>query len=137
VFDVLSRVPEGDERLPDFSRLLKRHAKALEQLDIPLASSLPRFRRASKPRTFDTWSGRAGQSLLLVEGDDGRTLGAWMAIRWPELGKPAQDVWLGSFLFIIDGENEVARRKVPSRNFRRGAGRLGSMPAALCSSDVD
>jgi hypothetical protein len=103
VFDVLSRLPEGGEQLPEFCGLLKRHAKVLEQLDIPLGFSLPRFHRGSKPSTFDSWLGRAGRSLLLVEGDGGRTLGALVAIRWPEQGKPAQDVRCRSFLFIIDG----------------------------------
>jgi hypothetical protein len=103
LFDVLSCMPKGEERLPEVCGLLNKHAKALEQLDVPLGSALRQFHRASEPRTFDDWLGRAGQSLLLVEGDDGRTVGALVAIRWPELGKPAKDVWLGSFLFTLDG----------------------------------
>jgi hypothetical protein len=47
---------------------------------------------------------RVGQSLLVVEGDDGRAFGAVVAIRWPKGGNEARDVLCRSFLVTIDGE---------------------------------
>jgi hypothetical protein len=103
-FDVLSRLPEGDEELPELKGLVKKHAKALEQLGVPLASLDLWFDADEMPEGFDDDLSRLGQSLLLVVGDGGRTFGAMIAIRWPKLGNTTKDVWCRSFLFTIDGE---------------------------------
>jgi hypothetical protein len=103
-FDVLSHLPEGDEELPELEGLVKKHAKVLEQLGIPLGFVQRQFSSAMKPGEFDAWLYRSGQSLLLIEDDGVRTFGAWCAIRWPKLGSTAKDVWCRSFLFTIDGE---------------------------------
>jgi hypothetical protein len=106
--DVLSRLPEGDETLPELDPLALKHVKALEQLGVPLASSELVFTGFYLPSVFDAQLCRVGRSLLLVEGDEGRTLGALIAIPWPQLRCTAKDVWCRSFLFTIDGE-EVTR----------------------------
>jgi hypothetical protein len=106
-FDVLSRLPEGDEELLELDGLAKKHAKALEELGIPLALSLRRLNSTVKAEDFDAKLYRTGQSLLLVEGDGGRTFGALIAIGWPKLGSTAKDVWCRSFLFTVDGETAV------------------------------
>jgi hypothetical protein len=106
-FDVLLRLPEGNEELPELKRPVKKHAKALEQLGIPLGYALLWFTSNVKPEDFDDRLERVGPSLLVVEGDSGLTLSAYVAIRWPKLGSTAKDVWCRSFLFTLDGEEAV------------------------------
>jgi hypothetical protein len=103
-FDILLGIPESDEELPPLSGLVKEHAGVLEQLGVPLASSLRCFNSTIQPADFDKWLDRTGQSLVLVEGEGGRTFGALVAVRWPKLGSTANDVWCRSFLFTLDGE---------------------------------
>jgi hypothetical protein len=103
-FDVLSRLPEGVEELPELDGLVKKHVKALEQLGVPLATLFPHCFSDDKVLGLDFWLDRIGRSLLLVEGDGGVTFGALITIRWPKLGSTAKDVWCRSFLFTIDGE---------------------------------
>jgi hypothetical protein len=103
-FDILLRLPEGNEELPELVGLVKKHAKALEHLGIPLGFLIARFKSTFRPEAFDEHLYRVCPSLLVVEGDSGLTFGAYVAIRWPKLGSTAKDVWCRSFLFTVDGE---------------------------------
>jgi hypothetical protein len=108
-FDVLGLLPEGAEVLPRLCPLVEKHAKALEQLGVPLGSLRRPFVSCEQmPENFGLWLCRAGQSLLLLEAEDGRVLGAWISVRWSTRGSEAKDVWCRSFLFTIEGER--ARR---------------------------
>jgi hypothetical protein len=82
-FDVLSRLPEGTEELPVLKGLVRKHAKALEQLGVPLGCAVLRVLPGFTPDLFDEYLCRIGQTLLLVEGGR-RTFGALVAIPWPK-----------------------------------------------------
>jgi hypothetical protein len=102
-FDVLSRLSEGNEELPVLSGLVGKHAKALEQLGVPLGFARRRVLSTNTPEQFDEWVFRMGQTLLVVEGN-GHTFGALITIPWPESGSSAKDAWCRSFLFTLEGE---------------------------------
>jgi hypothetical protein len=103
-FDVLSRLPNGDEELPALHGLLKDHAKALEALGVPLATAYWIWAGSGRPAELDSKMCRRAPTLLLVAGADGRVFGAFIAVRWPKQGIAAKDVWYRSFLFTIEGE---------------------------------
>jgi hypothetical protein len=104
--DVLSRLPEGDDELPRLCGLVGKYAKPLSDLGIPLGSiggfAEPRFVSSESAGGLDECLHRVGQSLLLVESDDGRALGAVVTIRWPAPEGGRRDVWCGSFLFTLN-----------------------------------
>jgi hypothetical protein len=102
-FDVLLRLPEGDEELPELKGLVKDHAKALDQLGVPLTAAVRWVYETDPPEGFDDCLYRVGQSLLLLEDRGGSVFGALITIPWPKLGTTAKDVWCGSFLFTLDG----------------------------------
>jgi hypothetical protein len=102
-FDVLSRLPEGNEEFPVLSGLVGKHARALEQLGVPLGFAVRRVLPGFTPEEFDDWLFRIGQTLLLVKGN-GRTFGALVAIPWPKSENAAKDVWCRSVLFALEGE---------------------------------
>jgi hypothetical protein len=103
-FDVLSRLPNGDEALPKVSGLLNDHAKALEALGVPLATAYWIWAGSGRLAELDIKICRRAPSLLLVAGADGGVFGAFIAVRWPRQGIAAKDVWCRSFLFTIEGE---------------------------------
>jgi hypothetical protein len=83
--------------------VLRKHAKALEGLGVPLASAkweIDEFNGAEE------WAGelyRVVPSLVLGELEGGGTFGAFIAIGWPKLGSTAKDEGRRSFLFTVDG----------------------------------
>jgi hypothetical protein len=101
-FDVLSRLPEGDEVLPKLYGLVEKHVKALEQLCVPLGCFGWWFKGWVKRPKFDVELNRTGHSLMIVE-NGGHVFGAFIATRWPRSGRTEKDVWRRSFLFTIDG----------------------------------
>jgi hypothetical protein len=112
--DVLSRLAQGVEELSEEEGLVKEHAKALEQLGVPLACCVQRCLSVNALGVFDDTFHGVGQSLLLVESDDGRTFGALIAIRWPKLGVTATDVRCRSFLFTMEGVEATRFRTAAS-----------------------
>jgi hypothetical protein len=103
-FDVLLRLAEAEEELPgDVKGVLRKHSRALTQLGIPLGSCHLVFDSKDKPLDFDRELHRVGHSLLLVEGENGRTFGALIAVRWPKVGTELLDTRCGSFLFTLEG----------------------------------
>jgi hypothetical protein len=104
-FDILLRLPDAPEELPDdVKRLMRVHAGALMRLGVPVGSGNIVFDSIEdKASDFDRELQRVGQSLLLVEGEGGQSFGAWIAVRWPKVGKREWDVRCRSFLFTLDG----------------------------------
>jgi hypothetical protein len=104
-FDVLAGLPPGDEALPDVDGLLAKRAQCLEQLGVPLPCAVRtrKLSSGSDQARFDDIMFRFSPSLLIVDGESGKTFGALVATQWPKRGETGTDLHGRGFLFTISG----------------------------------
>jgi hypothetical protein len=114
LFDVLLRLPDAPEALPEWTGLLALHGQALGKVGVRLAAA--RFMIGSKCEfsgpAFAKKMAGAAPTLLLVSGADGSCFGAFVAVEWAGTQGLSCDFSWSSFLFTIDGQKATRYRTV-------------------------